>query len=395
YRLLAVRDGKTARLLSRNGNDLSDRFPEVTRALGAMPFDRFILDGEVVALDDAGRPSFQRLQQRGRISRSIDIRRATVENPVTFYAFDLLAFGDHDVRPLPLTQRKAVLPKLLPPAGVLRYLEHFERDGEAVFEQVRTLGLEGMMAKRADSPYRAGRSPNWLKIRIRHTGDFVVVGFSAPKGSRGGFGALFLGQYVDGVLTYTGRAGSGFTGPQLAEVRAQLDALKRTSPPFRGPVPTDKGTVWVEPRLVVEVEYTEWTDEGLLRQPVFLRFRDDKRPEDCVGQGNPGQRPDAGPDPEVPGGEKSSRGDMPQERVVNFTNLDKVFWPEEGYTKGDLIEYYRVVSAWMLPYLRDRPVVLTRYPDGITGKSFFQKDAPGFVPDWIRTERMWSEQAER
>jgi bifunctional non-homologous end joining protein LigD len=413
YRVLAARDG-TSRLLSRNGNDLSATFPEVVRAVRALPLERLLLDGEVVALDDSGRPSFQRLQQRGQLRRPLDIRHAAVQYPVTFFAFDLLAFEDFDLRPLPLSTRKTLLKRLLPSAGLIRYLDHFDQDGEVLYEQIQKLGLEGIVAKRADSPYRAGRSAVWLKIRTRRTDDFVVVGFSAPKGSRSGFGALYLGQYVDGALVYTGRAGSGFNGGQLNEVSGMLEDLRRAEPPCTGPLP--KEATWVDPSLVCEVEYTEWTEEGLLRQPVFLRFRDDKPPEECIGvlagRVRPGQlgsgaagqvegREEGGPtqvpeDPEI-----LPRGPSTRKRVpappphISFTNLQKVFWPDDGYTKGDLIEYYRSMAPWLLPYLADRPVVLTRFPDGIAGKSFFQKDAPGFVPDWIRTERMWSEQAER
>src|SRR6185312_10844901 len=164
YRVLAARDG-APRLLSRNGNDLSATFPEVIRALRALPLERLLLDGEVVALDDSGRPSFQRLQQRGQLRRPLDIRHAAVQYPVTFFAFDLLAFEDFDLRQLPLSTRKALLKRLLPTAGLIRYLDHFEQDGEVLYEQTQKLGLEGIVAKRADAPYRAGRSPVWLKIR--------------------------------------------------------------------------------------------------------------------------------------------------------------------------------------------------------------------------------------
>ena len=395
YRLLAERGKGPAHLYSRNGNDLASSFPEVTRAVGALPLDRVLLDGEVVAVDEAGRPSFQRLQQRAKLTRALDVRRAAVENPVTFYAFDLLAAEGYDLRPLPLRTRKELLRKLLPPAGLIRFLEDFPGDGEVLYQQVRKLGLEGILAKRADSPYRAGRSPSWLKIRTRRSDDFVVVGFTTPKGGRTGLGALLLGQYVEGDLVYTGRAGSGFTGVQLSEVRAELDQIRRPDAPCGGPVPKEKGITWTEPRLVCEVEFTEWTDEGLLRQPVFLRFRDDKRPEECIGVAGQrgGETAEEEEDP-IPAPSASPRAGS-ADRKVPFSNLQKVFWPDEGFTKGDLVEYYRSISPWILPYLIDRPVVLTRYPDGVKGKSFFQKDAPGFVPDWIRTERMWSEQAER
>jgi len=416
YRLLAARGSGSPRLFSRNGNDLAASFPEVSRAVGALPLSRVLLDGEVVALDESGRPSFQRLQVRAKLTRALDIRRAVVENPVTYFAFDLLAAEEFDVRPLPLATRKELLRKLLPPTGLIRFLDHFEGDGEVLYQQVRKLGLEGIVAKRADSTYRAGRSSSWIKVRTRRSDDFVVVGFTAPKGARTGFGALYLAQYVEGDLIYSGRAGTGFTGLQLAEVRARLDEIRRPEPPCGGPIPKEKGTTWTEPRLVCEVEYSERTEDGLLRQPVFLRFRDDKKPEECVraagqrGSETAGEEEDllipspsaplrAGSARKLPNESLELAGKIPRsarnDRIINFSNLNKVFWPDEGYTKGDLIEYYRSVGPWILPYLADRPVVLTRYPDGVNGKSFFQKDAPGFVPDWIRTERMWSEQAER
>jgi len=386
YRLLA---SAGPRLFSRTGNDLSHCFPEVSRAVAALPVGGLVLDGEVVALDEAGRPSFQRLQQRGKLTRSLDIRQAAVENPVTFYAFDLLAAEGFDLRPLPLVVRKRLLRKLLPPAGAIRFLDHFEGDGELLYQNVQKLGLEGIVAKQAESTYRTGRSPCWLKIRTRISDDFVVVGFTASKGQRTGFGALLLAQYVDGALVYSGRAGTGFSDKQLTEVREILARSRREGPACAGPIPQEKGITWTEPRMVCEVEFTEWTEERLLRQPVFLHFRDDKKPEECLraaGQRGSGAEKEA----ESP----ASRPAAPPPRF-EFSNLEKLFWPEEGYTKGDLIEYYRAICPWILPYLKDRPVVLTRYPDGITGKSFFQKDAPGFVPEWIRTERMWSEQAER
>jgi bifunctional non-homologous end joining protein LigD len=436
YRVLAARQNGAARLYTRNGNECGDAFPEVTRAVAALPFDRLVLDGEVVALDERGIPSFQRLQGRARLRRPIDIRHAAVEAPVTYYAFDLLGFEDFDLRTLPLTTRKGLLQRVLPPLGALRYLEHVEDDGEALYREAERLGLEGVVGKKASAPYRSGRSPSWLKVRSRLTGDFVVVGFTAPKGSRGGFGALHLAEFVGDALTYSGRVGTGFSEKQLAEVARTLESSRRPDPACVGPTPQERGTTWVEPTLVCEVEYTEWTEEGLLRQPVFLRFRDDKRPEECRraerrSEDRTVRRSDAQPvgnstsravDPnEVreaesrAGGRRSGSaagrkagqlgtnggsragadagddGELPFE----LTNRKKVFWPEDGYTKGDLVAYYQAIAPWLLPYLRNRPLVMTRFPDGIAGKSFFQKDAPGFTPDWIRTERMWSEDTQR
>jgi bifunctional non-homologous end joining protein LigD len=394
YRMRAVKDGGKARLITRNGNDATAAFPELVRPLEALPFDGLIMDAEIVVLDDHGRPSFQRLQNRARISGALPVKRAAVENPATLYLFDLLAVEGHDVRALPLDKRKALLRKILPEAGPLRYSEHFATDGEALYEHAVRLGLEGIVAKKADSTYRSGRSPNWLKVRADKTDEFVVVGYTEPKGSRGGFGALHLGWYDDGKLVYAGRAGSGFTSAELKKVAAELEKLRRPDPPCEGPVPKGKEHAWVEPRLVAEVRYREWTDEGLLRQPVFVRFRDDKRPEDCVKRGDGrGERdlPEPGVTPQASAG-TSPLSPLPE---VHFSNLEKVFWPDDDYRKGDLIEYYRAISPWMLPYLADRPLVLTRFPDGINGKSFFQKDAPEYAQQFVRTVTIWSEDSQR
>jgi len=403
YRVLAEREGDEARIRYRRGTDATSVYPDVARALRALPFGDLVLDGELVVLDEESRPSFQRLQRRAQQRRSIDIQRAALELPATCYVFDLLAFEGFDVRPLPLIERKRLVKMLLPGAGPVRFLDHIPEQGEAFYAEVSRLRLEGLLAKRVDSPYRAGRSPLWLKLRAERSDDFVIVGFSEPQGSRTGFGALHLAAYDGEDLTYCGRAGSGFGQAQLTELRALLEADRRDSPPCSGPVPSDRAHVWVEPRHVAEVRYLTWTADGLLRQPVFLRLRDDKSPEECPmplrGVGGDAGPPDGAgastrDEPSGPG-LTSLMAEPPVEKKVPFSNLTKVFWPEEGHTKGDLIEYYRAISPWLLPYLRDRPLVLTRYPDGIAGKSFFQKDAPSFAPGWVRLERVWSESAER
>src|SRR5881409_2922774 len=374
YRVRAGRDRGETRLLTRKGNDIAAAFPELAHALAALPFEGFILDAELVVPDEAGRPSFQRLQNRAKVSRALEVRRAAVESPAVLYVFDLLAFDGYDVRPLPLERRKALLEQIVPRVGPIKYLSHFEKDGEALYEQVVKMGLEGIVAKKAGSPYRAGRSPNWLKIRADRADDFVVVGFTRPKGSRSGFGALDLGAYQDGKLVYAGRVGSGFTAAELKDVSAVLERSIRPTPAFSGPIPQDGGHTWVEPTLIAEVRYKEWTDEGLLRQPVFVRFRDDKPVTEIAKRGEGRGERDVQVSPE-----RTSPASRISHPEVKFSNLDKVFWPEAGYTKGDLIEYYRAVSQWMLPNLADRPLELTRFPDGITGKSFFQKDAPEYA----------------
>lgn len=391
YRVLAAREGDEARLLYRRGNDSTAVFPEVARAVAGLPFPRLVLDGEVVCLDDDARPSFQRLQKRALLQRASEIARAAVELPATLYVFDFVAFDDFDLRPLPLVERKRLLQKVLSPAGALRLVDHIEAQGEAFYAEVSRLRLEGIVAKRAHSPYRGGRFPDWLKIRVDRTDDFVVVGFTEPGGERSGFGALHLADYVgDDGLVYAGRAGSGFDERLLKTTRERLEARRRPDPPCTGPLPKGREHAWVEPELVCEVRYKQWTEEHLLRQPVFLRFRDDKSPEECRREERTEREAPLAPGPPVRPVEKAAA-----ERTAPFTNLDKKFWPKQGYTKGDLIEFYREVSPWLLRYLRDRLLVLTRHPDGTEGKSFFQKDAAGLAPGRVRTERVWSEHAQR
>ena len=395
YRMRAAcQDGEPI-LYSRKGLDFTESFPELARAVKAIPYEGVILDGELVVLNESGHPSFNKLQARAKLGAR-EAKRAAIESPATLYVFDLLAFAGYDLRKLPLIKRKEILQKILPQTGPLRYSVHFEKNGEALYEQVVKLGLEGIMAKKAESSYRGGRSADWLKIRADRIDDFVVVGFSKPKGSRGGFGSLHVGAYEDGKLIYCGRAGSGFSGDQLKDTSAQLTALIRTTPPCEPPkngaLPKGPDHTWVEPRLVCDVRYKEITHDGLLRQSVFVRFRDDKKAEDVVMPGR--EKRETGNEPEAEAAPASPVSRVPL-REVKFSNLDKVFWPEQKYTKGDLIEYYRSMAPWLLSYLKDRPVVLTRYPDGINGKSFYQKDAPGFVPDWIQTIPVWSEDTQR
>ncbi len=409
YRLLASKSRGEALLLTRNGNDYTAVFPEVARAIKALPFDEIIIDGEVVVMDAQGHPSFSLLQRRGRLSAPAEIRRVGVELPATFFAFDLIAFEDFDLRPLPLSERKELLLGALPKLGIVRTLDHIEREGKLLLEQVGALGLEGIIAKRADAPYRGGRTDKWLKIKNDPTGDFVIVGFTAPKRSRTFMGALQIADRVDGRLVYAGRAGTGFNDAMLTQIKAMLDPIVRDTPPCEGPIapggdalpaakiPETKTTTWVEPLHVCEVRFREWTPDGLLRHPAFLRLRPDKDPRDCERQGWSGGDVDVADESAAEEIEEAPAPaeKAPAERIVPFTNLGKIYWPADKYTKGDLIEYYRAVAPLMLPYLRERPLVLTRFPDGIDGKSFYQKDAPDHVPEWIRTVPIWSEDTQR
>ncbi|HSM60400.1 MAG TPA: DNA ligase D [Longimicrobiales bacterium] len=386
YRLLAERVGREPYLRSRAGHDLTATFPEIARAVRGLPFEGLILDGEVVVHDADGLPSFSQLQKRGRILNRRDALRASLELPAIYYAFDLLAIEGYDLRGLSLLERKELLHEVLPSVGPIRYSDHISEQGEAMYRQVTAMRLEGIVGKKADAPYRGGRSTHWVKVRTVRVEDFVVVGWTEPKGGRSGFGSLHIAQYDGDDLVYLGSVGSGFTDAELDE---GLEALREievdASPCTRGPVPKGKAHHWVRPELVVEVKYKELTDQGLARQASFSRWRDDKPPSECVVEGA-----GAGEPPEPP-----ATASVGEERTVPLSNLDKVFWPKEGYTTGDLVEYHRTVAEWMLPYLEDRPLVMTRFPDGIEGKSFFQKDAPPFAPEWIRRVTLWSEGSER
>jgi bifunctional non-homologous end joining protein LigD len=382
YRLLAGKERGEVRLLSRNTHDFTSVFPEIAEVLAALPYEHFLLDGEIVVHDSEGLPSFAGLQQRGRLTRELDIGRAAVQWPATFYAFDLLLFGDYDLRNLPLLERKRLLVELLPSVGPIRVSEHIAAEGEAMFEKLGSMGLEGIVAKRATSTYVGKRSADWIKVSARSTDDFAVVGYTPPDRGRTGFGALLLAQRGTDGWTYAGRVGGGFDDATLKTLGERLAVAPKGAEPHSATAETGDAR-WIAPALVVEVQFKERTAEGRLRHPVFQRIRVDKNPEDCWLPG------EAKPLLELPTATAKSAP------VVRITNPDKVFWPNEGYTKGDLIAYYRAVAPYLLPYLRDRPLVLTRYPDGIDGKSFYQKDAPDYAPDWIRLEALWSEGSER
>ena len=397
YRLLASKDDDGVQLRYRSGRNATDAFPEIGRTLAAFPFARFVVDGEVCVLDDDATPNFQRLQKRALLLRSRDIDRATREHPVTFYAFDLLGFDDYDLRGLPLLERKRLLREILPQSGPVRFADHIPTEGEMLMAEVGKLGMEGILAKKADAPYIAGRSDMWRKIRFECTDDFVIVGYAEPEKQRTGFRSLHLACYEGDELVYVGRVGSGFSDADLRSIRSQLDELVVEGPRCRGTdtVPKYNGHKWVRPELVAEVRYKHLTDDHLLRHPVFLRLRPDKAASECVrscdeieldAEGPPDPPVIVDPEPKAP---------TPSARNVVISNPDKIFWPDEGYTKLDLVEYYRSVWPWLGPYLVDRPLVLTRYPDGIAGKNFYQKNAPPYVPDWIRTRTMWSEHAQR
>ncbi|MGH7878363.1 MAG: DNA ligase D, partial [Candidatus Binataceae bacterium] len=402
-RALILRDGEAVRIFGRNQREITRRYPEITLAAAAMPYPCFALDAEVVALEENGRPSFQLLQRRMPLDDGRAAERLSHALPVIGFVFDLLAFGDFDLRPVALEGRKELLAKLLRGEGPLRYCDHVATRGKDFFNAAAAAGLEGIVAKRRAAPYRGTRTGDWLKIKCPQTSRFVIGGWTDPAGARAHFGALLIGQYeASGELRFVSRVGTGFDDTKLREIHRLLRERGRERSPFRpsraGEAAPPRATShFCAPELVCEVRFGEWTDDGGIRHPSFRTILDDADPRDCIYQGRSAKSAAA----ETPI-DTSSLMDKPRNshiedgaRSFKPTNPGKIFWSNEGYTKGDLIHYYETIGRWMLPYLKDRPVVLTRYPDGIDGKSFFQKDAPAFAPSWIRTEKIWSEDSRR
>jgi bifunctional non-homologous end joining protein LigD len=386
FRLLAFGGAGRAELRYRSGTDVTARFPEIASVIRALPIEGLVVDGEVVVLDAEGRPSFQNLAERAQLSRASEIERAALARPVTYVAFDLVAAGGFDLRARPLVERKELLRRLVPPIGPIRFSDHVDGRGEDLLAAVVARGLEGVVAKKKASPYRHTRSRDWLKLKRDPEADFAVCGFTPPKGSRSGLGALHLCVWQDERWLYAGKVGSGFDDAQLTALSKQLVARPAWQPTF----PRPEGSAdarWIEPELVVQVRYREWPPDRVLRFPVFVRMRDDKRARDCgMPRRTTAEREEVAPE--------FAPDDRPA-RELRLTRLHKELWPDDHITKGDLIAYYRAIAPHMLPYLRDRPTVLTRYPDGITGEMFYQKDLPEWAPPWLRTTTTWSEHSQR
>ena len=354
-----------------------------------------MIDGEVVALDERGRPSFQRLQTRMHLTHAADVEAARGTTPVTGVFFDALSLDGRDLRDLPLETRKSLLALLLSARGVVHYGAHVAEHGEAFYDAAAEQRVEGIVAKRADSRYTGGRSPQWIKIKCHLRQEFVIGGFTAPQGSRGRFGALHVGVYDGDALVYVGRVGTGFDDRTLDAIWSRLQPLRVSKSPFVRGTPNGRGHTWVSPALVCEVRFTEWTQDGGFRHPAFLGLRVDKSPLECRREAAAGAGPEGAEGFPATSGPAPAAASVERAEHVSLSNVDKVFWPDDGYTKGDLLAYYDIVAPLLLPYLRERPLVLTRYPDGIEGKSFYQKDAPHFAPEWIRTTRIHAPDADR
>jgi bifunctional non-homologous end joining protein LigD len=372
YRMLCRIEDRKVRMMSRNGNDWTQNFPAVARALGRLPVETAWVDGEVVAMDSKGRSSFQRLQ---------NALSGTGAEALTYLAFDLLYLNGYDLRGAPLSERKRVLQELLSDASTtIRYSEHFAVPGRDFLENVGELGLEGMVSKRADLPYQAGRGAAWQKIKCTRRQEMVIGGYTDPEGSRQGFGALLLGVYEpDGQLAYSGKVGSGFDEASLASLSRRLAGIAQKQSPFRDPPQGAEGrrARWVKPTLVAEVSFSEWTDDGTLRHPVFQGLREDKSARDVVRESpaTAGDPPERATRRSLPRASARSSDGKNSVAGVSLTHPDKVLYPDAKLTKRDLASYYAAIGEWMLPHLRDRPLTLLRCPNGWEKPCFYQKNA--------------------
>jgi bifunctional non-homologous end joining protein LigD len=362
YRALAYVRGGETKLVSRRGNDLTPRFSHVAREIAkATKSPEAVIDGEVCALDERGRASFSAMQQGGA--------------PLVYYAFDLLELDGEPLLELPLSERQALLEKLLDGRNKTVRLSETFTDGEALLEAAKQQKLEGIMAKRADSRYFEGRrTRDWVKIKTHGRQEFLIAGYTHGGGRRAStFGSLILAVRDGSELTYVGNVGTGFNDAEIRRLLEKLKPLRRETSPFRTlpkmPRVRKDQIVWVEPKLVAEVEFAEFTHDGRLRAPSYQGLREDKEPEEVVREEPPPDRVRKG------------------SRELKLSNLDKIFWPDEGVTKGDLLSYYREIAPVLVPHLKDRPFTMKRYPNGWKGDFFFQKDAPVHMPDWIPTFR--------
>ena len=396
-RTLAFVDGGEVRLQTRNLLDCTKQYPEATQAAEALTGAyHAILDGEIVALDPSGVPSFQRLQPRMHVSDESTVRKLRKSTPVIYEVFDILYADGEDLTRKPLRERLRRLDEALTPMGSIRRSEGFPGTGVALFEAAREQGIEGIVAKRLDSIYLPGaRSPAWVKIKAFRTMECVIGGWTAGQGGRTKtLGALLIGVYRDGKLQPVGHVGTGFDERTLRDLLRILEEHESPTSPFATQPRTNQPARWCLPELVCEVEYAEITRDGTLRHPTYRGLRPDVDPREVTGE----ERRESAKKAQDAARRAATTRDAPDDgpktarvpsvlevegRRIKLTNLEKILFPEDGYTKADLIRYYTEVSPYLVPWLRDRPLTLKPFPDGIHGTHFYQKNKPGFTPDWI------------
>jgi bifunctional non-homologous end joining protein LigD len=408
YRVLAFIENGTVRLISRRGQDYTMHFPEIVADLAGQAVDKMVLDGEIVALDADGRPSFNALQNRAQLKTAKEIAEAQRVAPVVLVCFDMLHFAGLNLRGSPYTDRRRYLSQCLLPSTHIQ-LVHVFTDGQKLYDAAMASGFEGIVAKKKDSTYQAGkRSGTWLKVKATQTQEFVVGGYTKGKGAREQLGALLLGYYAGNKLQYAGHAGSGLSDETVEILLKKLEPIARKTCPFAEKPDLHRPTTWVEPRLVVEITFSDWTPDGLLRAPVFVREREDITPKSIKGFPKAAaRRKPARPTP-TPSDEVSSildqlNGTQKQMTLtvgkarINLSSLDRVYWPpDERYkqpaiTKRDFIRYLAAVSPFMLPHLKDRPLTMIRMPEGIDGERFYQKHWDASRPDFVEMITVFSE----
>ncbi|WP_149914316.1 DNA ligase D [Sphingobacterium cavernae] len=390
YRAIAdLRNDKT-QFYSRNGLDFSRKFPKIFNALKLQSYE-MVLDGEIVAYDSSGKPSFNRIQNLD------DDQQAVV-----FQVFDLLWLNGHSTQELTYLQRKELLSEALVANEVIQYHDFVLENGKAFFKEAQNLGLEGIIAKKIDSYYTSNvRSSEWLKIKIQQTEEALICGFTEAKGSRNKFGSLVLGKYLDDELVFCGHVGTGFKEKDLNELHSKMLPLERKSSPFQKVPKTNGKTTWIKPELVAEIKFTELTNDLIYRHPVFLHLREDKESTTVYFSA----------DEELKTAEKntpmnistSSKSSIKKRDVtkkiggqqLKLTNQDKIYFPELEISKSMVIDYYQSMATFILPHLKDRAQSLNRFPNGIDGMSFYQKDAADETPNWIPTQEVYSESTDK
>lgn len=388
YRALAFIDAKGVQLRSRRGLDLAKDFPRLAAELANQAVNAMVLDGEIVAFDAAGKPSFNAMQNRSQQS--------------VFYCFDLINFEGIDLRSLPYADRRRYLVQCLLPSPLVQ-LVHAADDGVALHDAATASGLEGVIGKRKDSRYESGkRSGAWLKVKATQSAEFVIGGYTTGKGARAPLGAILVGYWDDGRLRYASHVGSGFDDETISLVETKLKALRASASPFSEKPPVNAPTQWVKPELVAEVKFQNWTDDGSLRAPVFLRLRDDIEPKEVTRREGP--KPAAVPDVPAEIGEILKQLESKKNAFIlavgphqiRLTHLDRVYWPADAglkqpaLTKRDLIRYFAEVSPCILPHLADRPLTMIRMPEGIHGQRFFQKHWEQERPPFVETITVFS-----
>jgi bifunctional non-homologous end joining protein LigD len=379
-RAIAFLEGGEVRITSRSGLRCERQYPELAVLPHQVAAQEAILDGEIAVLDEKGVSRFHLIQPRIANADPNAIAHLARSTPVVYFAFDLLYLDGYDLRGAGLARRRELLQAVVAPGGVLRLSEVFPGGGEELLEAAREIGLEGVVAKHASSTYESRRSREWLKIKIVGEQEFVIGGFTAPQGERDYFGALVLGLYDGGELRWVGNVGTGFDLKLLAGLHAALQPLVTGRCPFAERPKPDKGITWVRPELVCQVKYANWTPDQRLRAPVFLGLRNDVTARQVA-------REEAAPRAALLADVKEATVRVGTQ-ALKLTNLKKVFYPAEGYTKRDVLNYYDGVADLILPHLKDRPLSLKRYPNGIQQDYFFQKDAPEIFAPWLRTERI-------